>query len=337
MRLAKLKFWKRRLALFPNVCSHASKMKATIGKNLSKAKEILENNGIVGLPTETVYGLAANALNQKAISNLFSLKKRPLSNPLNLQVASIDRCMPLVESFPENALLLAKKFWPGPLTLLLPKSKLVPSIVNANKKEIGLRIPDSELTLKLLQEVSFPLAVPSANIYGEISATNPQNVMHQFGEKIEYILDGGKSLKGIESTIIGFSDQQAIIYRLGAIGIEEIEETIQSKVSLASNSAKKSFSIKTPFYVLKSLKEIHALSDKKSGIIHFNSEANKHIPLSNQLWLTKETSLEDASKNLYDCISQLDRMNLTGIYMLSLPNDGIGAQLNSLLQQITKI
>ena len=139
-------------------------MKTTIGKNLSKAKEILENNGIVGVPTETVYGLAANGLNQKAISNLFSLKKRPLSNPLSLQVASIDKCMPLVESFPENALLLAKKFWPGPLTLLLPKSKLIPSIVNANKKEIGIRIPDSELTLKLLQEVPFPLAVPSANI-----------------------------------------------------------------------------------------------------------------------------------------------------------------------------
>ncbi|MDG1841175.1 MAG: hypothetical protein P8I93_02380, partial [Crocinitomicaceae bacterium] len=132
-------------------------------------------------------------------------------------------------------------------------------------------------------------------------------------------------------------DHQAIVYRLGAIGIEEIEETIKAKVCIASSASKKVFSIKTPFYVLKSLKEIDALSDKKIGLIHFNSEANKQIPLSNQVWLTKKTCLEDASKNLYDSISQLDRMDLTGIYMLALPNDGIGYQLNSLLQQITKI
>ncbi len=172
-------------------------------------------------------------------------------------------------------------------------------MLTAGKKNVGIRIPNHQLTLELLDLLNFPLAVPSANIYGSISATNSKNIIHQFGNKIKYILDGGDSSKGIESTIIGFENKQTIIHRLGAISKEEIEKVIQSKAIIKDVPHQKNQLItNTPLIVVNDKKKLYELPSKKDGIIHFNTKSNTTVPIQNQLWLSNSSDLNEAAKNI---------------------------------------
>src|SRR5688572_19362754 len=210
------------------------------GTDISLARQLLLNNELVAIPTETVYGLAANGLNADAVLKIYETKNRPSFNPLILHVADIEHAKALVEEFPPLAIKLAAKFWPGPLTLVLKKKSNVPDIVSAGLDSIGIRVPDHPLTLELLKSLDFPLAAPSANPSGYVSPTTPQHVQQQLGDKIKYILDGGSCIVGIESTILKVIDNEVTVLRLGGIELEKITAAIGTSGRLRQASEKNS-------------------------------------------------------------------------------------------------
>lgn len=237
---------------------------AVIGKSLETACELLSSGEVVAIPTETVYGLAGNGLNIGAVNKIYSVKNRPRNNPLILHVSGIDSLQYYVKNIPEAALKLAEKFWPGPLTLLLPKAAHVIGEVTAGLPNLAIRVPAHPLTLDLLNMLSFPLAAPSANPYGYISPTNAAHVNSQLGEKIKYILDGGPCIRGIESTIIGFEYNIPVIYRMGAVTPDDIKK-ITGHVKLYQSQANKPvtsgmslshYSPKTSVYLTKNINDL---------------------------------------------------------------------------------
>ncbi|NVK51203.1 MAG: threonylcarbamoyl-AMP synthase, partial [Cyclobacteriaceae bacterium] len=209
---------------------------ALIGQDIEKAKEFLEAGQLVGIPTETVYGLAGNALNVDAVAKIFQTKNRPSFDPLIVHTDSIEKVNSFVADIPEILQRLAKEFWPGPLTLLLEKKSIIPDLVTAGLNRVAVRMPKHPLTLKLLKELSFPLAAPSANPFGYISPTKAVHVAQQLGEQIPYILDGGSCEVGLESTIVGMEDEKVTIYRLGGLDLNLITELV-GEVEIKSHSS----------------------------------------------------------------------------------------------------
>ncbi|MEM8907801.1 MAG: L-threonylcarbamoyladenylate synthase, partial [Bacteroidota bacterium] len=228
-----------------------------ISSAIAKASEILRNEDLVAIPTETVYGLAGNIYSELAIRKIFQLKQRPLYNPLIVHLPAVERLADIVSSVPEQARLLAEQFWPGPLTLVLKKKSIVPDLITAGKDTVAVRVPNHPLTLQLLEDLDFPLAAPSANPFGSISPTNPNHVKNYFDGQLRMILDGGACQKGIESTIIGFEKEQAILYRLGSIPVEEISKVIgpiqvknkKEKAPNAPGMLSRHYAPRTPTYL----------------------------------------------------------------------------------------
>ena len=306
---------------------------------LQKAIQLLASGNCVAIPTETVYGLAANALNTDAVAKIFQLKNRPQTNPLIVHCGSIEQVERYVSEFPPLAMKLAKKFWPGPLTLLLPKNDKIPDQITAGSNRVGVRIPNHSLTLKLLQKVDFPLAAPSANKYGSVSPTCAQHVKIQF-ENAPFILDGGPCSVGIESTIVGFEGDEVIIYRLGQITAKQIEKVCGQKANVKNNAdeiivapgmVKHHYAPKTLLKIVNKNEQI--IISEKSGVILFNEQKIVGIPFENQIVIAEHDDLEEASRKLYAAFYQLDKLNLEEIYMKQFPNKGIGKSLNDRIQR----
>jgi L-threonylcarbamoyladenylate synthase len=188
---------------------------AEVGVDIERAAAFLRKGQLVAIPTETVYGLAGNALDLKSVSSIFETKNRPSFDPLILHVASLEQVSPFVSEFPEKLKCLAEAFWPGPLTVLLPRKASVPDLVTSGLDRVAVRVPNHPLTLALLAQLDFPLAAPSANPFGYISPTQAAHVAAQLGSQVPYILDGGACAVGLESTIVGMEVEQVVIYRLG--------------------------------------------------------------------------------------------------------------------------
>lgn len=193
---------------------------------IREAVEILRRGGLVAFPTETVYGLGANALDLQAVARVFEAKERPRFDPLIVHVADRVAVEPLVTAFSQRAQLLADRFWPGPLTLVLPKSGRIPDLVTSGAPTVAVRIPDHPLALDLLRAVNLPIAAPSANPFGRISPTTAEHVRAQLGDRIDLILDGGPCRVGVESTVIQVTDSDACLLRPGGVTLEEIEAVI---------------------------------------------------------------------------------------------------------------
>jgi L-threonylcarbamoyladenylate synthase len=302
---------------------------------LEKAIHILTSGDCVAIPTETVYGLAANALNTDAVTKIFELKNRPQTNPLIVHCGSIQQVEQYVSEFPLIAKNLAKQFWPGPLTLLLPKNDKIPDQITAGSNRVGVRIPNHPLTLKLLNKLDFPIAAPSANKYGSVSPTRAEHVKIQFGDQVPLILDGGECSVGIESTIVGFEGDKVIVYRLGQITVEQIEEVCRQSVQIqneageiivAPGMVKHHYAPKTTLKIVDDFTKIELTN--RTGIILFNEQKIMGIPSENQLIISEKNNLEEASRKLYDAFYQLDKLNLEVIYMKEFPSDGIGKSLN---------
>lgn len=206
-----------------------SKM-AEIGTDIIRAARLLSAGQLVGVPTDTVYGLAGHALDTKALQDIFKVKRRPQDKPLIAQVDHLDKATRFVKSIPNYARVLAEKYWPGALTLIFEATEEVSPIMLSQGKTMGLRVPDHEMTLELLQSLDFPLAVTSANLNGQPSPTTAEEVNEQIGDQIEYILDGGTSQHQLESTIVAFEDGVPQILRPGAIAEEEILSTLNLKL-----------------------------------------------------------------------------------------------------------
>lgn len=318
-------------------------MQAIIGNDIKKAKGYLTNGELVAIPTETVYGLAANALNEAAVIKIFEAKNRPQFNPLIVHCSSWQEVINYTQHIPAKAITLANKFTPGPLTFLLDKKDSIPDIVTAGSAKVAVRIPDHPLTLALLKLLDFPLAAPSANPFGYISPTSAQHVYQQLSDKIPYILDGGDAVVGLESTIIGFDENDAVIlHRSGGISIEEIEDTLSEKVLLhisieknkpeTPGQLKSHYSPNTPLYTGNIDELIKKFEGKKIAVISFSKQYN-NVDVAHQCILSPKNDLHEAAKNLFAALRMIDALQLDVILAEIFPQEGIGLAINDRLDR----
>ena len=315
-----------------------------LSKDLNKAKEALLKNELIAIPTETVYGLAGNAFNETAIKKIFELKKRPLFNPLIIHLKSVEYLHDIACDIPDIALKLANEFWPGPLTLVLKKQDHISDLISAGKKTVAVRVPSHPLTLALLEALDFPLAAPSANPFGSISPTNAEHVLNYFGKELNIILDGGECEKGLESTIIGFENDQPVLYRHGSISIEDIEK-ITGKLNIIIHSEKapnspgmfsRHYAPKTDSYLTENIPELlKSFEKKKVGLLLFQNPIQKNNNITQEI-LSKSGDFAEAAKNLYAAMHRLDQNSLDVIIAEILPNIGLGKTINDKLERATK-
>ena len=310
-----------------------------IGNDIKKAKDLLLNKQVIGLPTETVYGLAANAFEDEAVLKIFEVKNRPSFNPLIIHTDSLSKVETFVKEFPEKARLLGEAFWPGPLTLLLPKSSQIGDVVTSGSPLVAVRVPDHPVALKLLSQLEFPLAAPSANKFGSISPTVPEAVVQQLGEGVQYVLDGGLCSVGIESTIIGFEEGVPVVYRTGGLALEDIEKVVgKVKVNekshekpLTSGMLKSHYAPSTPFYV----GDIDALLleflGKKIGVISYQKDYSDKATAS--FVLSEKGNLREVAKNLFNYMRLIDEVKLDVIIAEYVLDEGLGRGVNDRLQR----
>ncbi|WP_392348870.1 L-threonylcarbamoyladenylate synthase [uncultured Polaribacter sp.] len=313
-----------------------------ISKDIQKAVQLLTEDQLVAIPTETVYGLAGNIFSEKAIKSIFSTKKRPFFNPLIVHIPSIASLSDIVTHVPEKAKLLAAAFWPGSLTLVLKKSKTIPDIITAGKDTVAVRVPNHPITLELLKKLPFPIAAPSANPFGSISPTKPAHVENYFKNSIKMVLDGGSCVNGIESTIIGFENEEPVIYRLGALPLEEIEAVVGA-ISIKNKKEEKPdapgmlarhYAPKTSTFLVDDVAaEVEKNTGKKIGVLVFKSSLNNEN--ITEIILSKNGSLQEAAANLYAAMHELDTKNLDIIIAERFSEFGLGKSINDRLQRAT--
>jgi L-threonylcarbamoyladenylate synthase len=315
-----------------------------ISKDVSKAKLMLENDEIIAIPTETVYGLAGNIYSETAIKKIFSTKKRPFFNPLIVHISSVDSLQDIAINIPEKALLLANKFWPGSLTLVLQKKDTIPDLITAGKDTVAVRVPNHELTLRLLKSLNFPLAAPSANPFGSISPTTASHVADYFPSEISMVLDGGNCSNGIESTIIGFENSKPVLYRLGSIAAEEIEAVIgkiqiknsEQNAPTAPGMLSRHYAPKTKTILVKDvLAAIEENLGKKIGLLLFQ-DSIKHEAVFTTEILSINGNLKTAASCLYAAMHILDKQNLDIIIAQQFPENNLGNSINDRLKRATK-
>lgn len=312
-----------------------------ISKDIQKAVDLLNRDELVAIPTETVYGLAGNIFSEIAIQKIFDTKKRPSFNPLIVHIPNIDYLPNVVASIPEKAKVLANHFWPGSMTLVLPKSEKIPNSITAGKATVAVRVPNHPTTLALLQQLNFPLAAPSANPFNSISPTKPEHVENYFKNDIQMILDGGVCKNGLESTIIGFENEEPVIYRLGALALEDIE-TVIGKVTVKNKKEEspdapgmlaKHYAPKTKTLLTSDvLNTIQTQLGKKIGVLSF-AKSYKNDAVSTEIVLSKDKNLFDAASKLYDAMHELDAKQLDVIIIERMPDIGLGISMNDRLQR----
>lgn len=308
-----------------------------IKNDIQQAAEILRNDGVIGLPTETVYGLAGNAFSEQAINQIFAMKMRPHFNPLIVHVKSFADVYTIATDIPRIAKELANWFWPGPLTMLLKKNPSIPDLVTAGKPTVAIRIPNHPIALSLLNTLDFPLAAPSANPFGMISPSQASHVDAYFPET--YILEGGDCEKGIESTIIGFEGDKVLVYRLGSISMEQLK-TITPYVELVNKNdtnpdapgmLSKHYSPKTPLYVTDDVKQLASqFATKKIGLLLFDKAlGSEHV----EIVLSPSGDLREAASKLYASLHRFDRMDLDVIIATQFPAHAEGLVINDKLSR----
>lgn len=313
---------------------------AQIGTDIEVAKTILDAGGLVAIPTETVYGLAGNALDVNAVTAIFKTKERPSFDPLIVHTHSLELVHQIVDNIPDKAVELAEQFWPGPLTLLLPKKKEVPDLVTSGLPTVAVRIPNHALTLQLLELLDYPLAAPSANPFGYISPTSALHVEHQLGDNIDYILDGGHCDVGVESTIIGFDSKIPTVHRLGGMSIERIE-SIVGKVEVKTHSTsnpsapgmlKSHYAPKKKILVGDIDELLQSNKNNNPGILSL-SHTFDLIESSKQIQLSPDGSLDEAAHKLFSALRILDNMDIDIILTELVPNNGLGRAINDRLKR----
>ena len=305
--------------------------------SINKAVRILNNNGIVALKTETVYGIACNPNSIFSIESVYNLKKRPIFNPLIIHVDTLEMAKKIAV-FNDLSKKIAKYFWPGPLTLILPrrKNKLVEDFAVSGLETIALRIPNSKVFQKVLKKFKKPIAAPSANPSGYISSTNARHVSDSFGEKIELIIDSGKSHFGLESTILDLSKKKLSITRQGMITPELIKKKIGINIEISDNLTKKQKPISPgqtkKHYAPNTPLKMNVRNPKKGDALLFFGNNNNCI-FNPSLNLSKKGDLYEAAQNLFDYLRKLDKLRMKRIVVTPIPFEGIGKTINERLMR----
>ena len=324
---------------------HDARIYIGTARNLSFLANRLREGEVVGVPTETVYGLAADAFNHRACRKIFTAKSRPTTDPLIVHIASLEGLAEVAIANPE-ALALAKEFWPGPLTLVLPKAPGVPDIVSANLPSVAVRIPAHPLFRRLIELTGRPLAAPSANPFGYISPTTAAHVQASLGRKIDYILDGGAAEIGLESTIIDLrTPTRPRLLRPGAITREELSAVLGRVVSLVARSPARSavpqvapglmsrhYSPKTPLVLHPRLSlELVAKGHANDAWVFIAKPTGPVGP--NVFWLDPRGNLRGAARRLFACLRDLDSVGYRVIHAEYATGDGPSDAINDRLRR----
>lgn len=303
-------------------------------KKIQQAANIIKNGGLVAFPTETVYGLGADVFNKEALKKIFSAKGRPFDDPLIVHIAKKQDLNLLTKNVPEKAEKLIKKFWPGPLTIILNKSKNVPMLATANLDTIAIRMPENIIALKLIEESDTPIAAPSANSFSKPSPTLAKHVFHDLNKKIPLILNGGETEIGLESTIIDLTEKCPIILRPGKISQKEIEKLI-GPVKIISKQSEK---IKAP-----GMKYKHYSPNAKVILVMANQNKIKEIVIEERLYgkkvaviglnyhiadqSYKAKDLNDLGRNLFKKFREFDKQKIDTIIVEGVKEKDLGAAI----------
>ncbi|CAN5354226.1 L-threonylcarbamoyladenylate synthase [soil metagenome] len=315
-------------------------MQTITGTDIFQAAELLRNGELVAIPTETVYGLAANALNPEAVLKIYEIKGRPTFNPLIVHVHDANEFSKYVTEVPELVKILAEKFSPGPLTFVLPKKEIIPDIVTGGGDTVALRVPGHPITLKLLSQLDFPLAAPSANPFGYISPVNAMHVANQLDGMIPYILDGGPSMIGVESTVVAIENNKVIVLRLGGVSIEDLKE-VAGEVELRINSSsdpkspgqlKSHYAPKIPLRFGKMENLLAEFPKEKKAILSFSQKYNSENVIAEEI-LSPSGDLKEAARNLFSALRKLDNSGAEIILAERFPEHGFGLAINDRLER----
>ena len=303
---------------------------------IHKAAQALQQGNVVAFPTETVYGLGANALNAEAVAKIFEIKQRPFFDPLIVHVDSRDMVQQVVATVPDIALRCMEAFWPGPLTLVLPKSNNIPEIVTAGLDTVAVRMPQHDVAQKLIHASGVPIAAPSANPFGYLSPTTAEHVAKQLGDKVEIILDGGQCPVGVESTIIKIERDNITLLRHGGIPVEDIE-SVAGKVNIIQHTQVEApgqlpyhYAPKTKIVLIKDITNIP--DDSSCAIILYKK---RDLPFKNihTMYLSDNGDMRQVAANLFTCLHALDAMKLAVIYAEEVPEVGLGQAIMDRLKK----
>ena len=307
----------------------------SIQSNIKKAKQYLDKNDCVAVPTETVYGLAGNAYSDVSVKRIFKLKKRPTNNPLIVHYSDIDKlkndCV-----INDNFIKLYNKFSPGPITFILKLKKIskISKFVTNKQNSLAVRFPKHPLFKKLLKSLDYPLAAPSANISTRLSSVKAADVIEEFGSKIKYILDGGKCQIGLESTIINLLGKPTIL-RFGGLDVTKIEKILKKKVLIKTNSKKKIAPGQLPLHYSPGIPlRINAKKPKKDEA--FVLVKKRKTTFKNYYHLSKNNNLYQSAKNLYSLLRKIKKDGYKMIAVEKIQNKGIGKTINDRLNRASK-
>lgn len=301
----------------------------TVGTDIQKAAEIIRNGGLVAFPTETVYGLGANALNTMAVAKIFEVKERPTFDPLIVHIADIEKIAELANNQDNRVYYLAEKFWPGPLTIVLPKKEIIGDIVTSGLASVGLRMPNNTIALELIKNAHCPIAAPSANKFGRISPTTAYHVAKQ-NMKIDYIIDGGKTTVGIESTVVTLVDDGFVILRNGFVTEDDLLKIVpKSKILNKQDISKLSpgniqwhYSPSKPLYIAQNLTK--NVDKSKSAFVAFSKESVIDSNYKIIEYLTQNGNLKEAAVNFFAILHKLEEADVECIVIEPVPETSIG-------------
>lgn len=318
-------------------------------EGISRAAAALREGRLVGMPTETVYGLAGNALDPAVVASIFAVKRRPTFDPLIVHAESMEAAFALAGSVPESARRLAEVFWPGPLTLVLPRRKDLPDLLSAGLETVALRVPAHPVARQLLKECGLPLAAPSANRFGCISPSTAAHVVEEFYDdaQVAGVLNAGPCEMGVESTVVGFPEgDRVVVYRLGATPLEELQDRVdhlewvrvadaEDDPALAKRGEQspgmlaRHYAPRTPLILLEANERV-VETDAGTGWLSFQGVPGIEGP---QEVLSPSGDLHQAANRLFACLRKLDRMGLKQIIAWKVPDHGLGAAINDRLSR----
>lgn len=310
---------------------------------IEKAAKIILDGGVIAFPTETVYGLGGNVFNVSSIAKIFEVKQRPHFDPLICHISDIETVDELAfitdrELFKK----LTDKFWPGPLTIILPKKDTVCDLVTGGLDTVAIRMPANEIALKLIEKSSRAIAAPSANPFGYISPTTALHVIKTIGDKIDGIIDGGSSSYGIESTVIDISTPKPQILRYGSLAVEEIEKLLGMSLEYYSNinklkfkspgQIKKHYSPTKPVHLFGTDRDLENIDTSDSGVIYFNKPVSD-IKFKKELYLSKKGDFVEAASNLFQMLHEMEESDVKNICAAYIPEEGLGRAIQDRLNR----
>jgi len=318
---------------------------------IEQAAHIVQRGGLVAFPTETVYGLGADAMNAKAVARLFAVKNRPRFDPLIVHVASQEAARRLWKHCPKMACVLMERFWPGPLTLVLPKQAIVPDLVTAGLPTAAIRMPDHPVALTLIRKAGCPIAAPSANRFGRISPTTAQAVASELRQSVDLILDGGPTRLGLESTVLGFDGDRVLLLRPGGLPVEEIERWLHRPVTIprshrpmaSPGRLARHYMPTTAIYLIReetlrcdpSIRaKGKAIPWRRIGLLAWKPIAlePKGQPGQTEI-LSRHGDLKEAAAHFFSALRKLDEAGWDAIVALMPPSKGLGLAMQDRLER----